>query len=295
MSLPGDLLPLLRCPVCGAGFSAPEQSDGGPPGGALACGGNPAHTFAVEDGFLTFGRPPAGKYDPGYAGRYAALWAFGYQTLASGLDEPLYRTVSSLAAEALAAAGGREAVIVDAGCGVGRVAADCARLASAGVVLGIDGSLAMLELARRIACGNEPVAVDLAAYGFGTLTIPARACANLHLLRADVENLPVADGAADLALSVNVIDRLPRGPERAFAECHRVLRRGGHLVFTDPLNWTEPDLWRRWGDRDAVLGALAAAGFTVETAFDRLLYREILDQRGSVEEFTTLAVLARKG
>ncbi len=288
MSLPQEVLSALRCPACGAALSGMDKG--------VSCLGSPVHDFSVEEGFLTFAKPPVGKYDPGYAARYAALWAFGCQTLHSGLDEPLYRSVSSLVAEALASQQRSEpTTIVDCGCGVGRVAADCAALAPDGVVIGFDASLAMLELAERIVLGREPVEVDLSAYGFGTLSIPARARKNAHLFRADVEDLPVADGSADLALSVNIIDRLPHGPDRAFAECHRILRPGGHLIFTDPLNWTQGVFWEKYGNSDAILRLLEDLGFRIETWFDDLAYREILDGRGSFEEFRTLVVRVRKG
>jgi SAM-dependent methyltransferase len=286
MTFPARVLPLLRCPECGAGLSAAEEG--------LRCRGEAGRAFRVEDGFLTFAKPPAGKYDPAYAARYAGLWAFGYQTLRSGLDEPLYRTVSSLVAEALAAraSAAEPPVIVDCGCGVGRVAADCAALAPRGLVLGLDASLAMLEYAERIVRGQAPVEVDVSAYGFGTLTIPARGARNVELFRADVENLPIADASADLALSINIIDRLPHGPEQAFAECHRILRPGGRLVFTDPLNWVKPTTWHRYATPAAILRVLEQVGFTIDTWFDHLSYREVLDSRGSHEEFQTLVSVA---
>jgi hypothetical protein len=43
-----------------------------------------------------------------------------------------------------------------------------------------------------------------------------------------------------------------------------------------------------------VRALLEATGFIVETWFDQLPYREILDRRGSCEEFSTLVVLAGK-
>ena len=288
MNVPQEAIQILRCPACGAQLSIT--------GSKVACLGSPCHNFFVEEGFLTLAKPPVGKYDPAYAARYAALWAFGYQTLHSGFDESLYRSISSLAAEALASQPqDHPRTVVDCGCGVGRVTADCAALAPSGMVLGFDGSLAMLELAERIVLGHDPVELDLSSYGFGTLAIPARARENVYLFRADVEDLPVVDGCADLALSVNIIDRLPHGPDRAFAECHRILRPGGHLIFTDPLNWTEEAQWDRYGRGETILPLLERLGFHVETWFDNLAYREILDRRGSFEEFTTLVMLARKG
>jgi hypothetical protein len=83
-------------------------------GESVACSGTPRHLVEIEDETLVFGRPDIGKYEPGYASRYAGLWAFGFATLHSGLDEGLYRTVSSLVAETLAGSGTERPVIVDA-------------------------------------------------------------------------------------------------------------------------------------------------------------------------------------
>ena len=114
MNPPQEVLQTLRCPACGAPLSGTDAG--------LACLGSPSHGFSAEEGFLTFAKPPVGKYDPRYAARYAALWAYGYQTLHSGLDEPLYRSVSSLAAEALAAQQRENPpIIADCGCGVGKI------------------------------------------------------------------------------------------------------------------------------------------------------------------------------
>ncbi len=270
----------IGCPVCGAPLEPAAES-------GLRCTGAKRHAFPHH----------AGKYDPAYAARYAALWAFGFETVHLGLDEPLYRTVSSLVAESLAGRGeaGPPPVIVDAGCGVGRVATDCAALAPGGRVVAADLSPAMLDLARRIGRGDGPVEIDLSHLGFaGPLSIPPRPRPNLDLLRADVEELPLADGCADLALSVNVVDRLPAGPERTIRECHRVLRRGGRLIFTDPFNWTEARLWRAYPNAEAVREFIESCGFSIDTWFDSLPYREILDRRGSVEEFRTLVVRATK-
>ena len=124
MNLSPEVARLFRCPTCHDSMSVA--------GGILGCDGPHRHVAETEDGVVMFARPDAGKYEPEYAARYAALWAFGYQTLHSGLDEGLYRTVSSFVAEALAEAESPAPVIIDAGCGVGRVLADAAALARRG-------------------------------------------------------------------------------------------------------------------------------------------------------------------
>jgi SAM-dependent methyltransferase len=277
------IAPFVRCPACGAALARD--------GGGLACASG--HTIPSENGLLLFAAPDAGKYDPAYAARYAALWAFGCETLHSGLDEGLYRTVSSFLAEALAAGENAEPLIVDAGCGVGRVLSDAARLAPRGTVLAFDASLAMLEFARRVAAGDA-IEVSLPDFGFPTLRIARPPAPKAILARADVEDLPLADACADVVLSVNIVDRLPHGPEIAVRECHRILRPGGTLIFTDPFNWIDPALWQKYPDAASILRLLEQTGFAIETWFDDLFYREILDGRRSFEEFRTVAVGARK-
>lgn len=276
----------LRCPRCSSPLAAEANR--------VACTGSDAHETEIEDDTLVLARPDPGKYDPVYASRYAALWAFGYATLHSGLDEGLYRTVSSFVAEALASCPTERPLIVDAGCGVGRVTGDCGRLAPHADILALDASPPMLAFARRVVLGTEPIDVELPQYGFPRLTIPPYRLTTPVFARADVEHLPVADASVDLILSVNIVDRLPRGPELAFAECHRVLRPGGTLIFTDPLNWTEPWLWERYPDSPSVLRLMTEAGFDIRTSFDELRYYEILDARGSTDRFRTVAAKAVK-
>jgi SAM-dependent methyltransferase len=50
----------------------------------------------------------------------------------------------------------------------------------------------------------------------------------------DVQRLTYDDGAFDLVTSTEVFEHVP-DDRRAFAEIHRVLARGGALVFTVPL------------------------------------------------------------
>jgi SAM-dependent methyltransferase len=286
LRLPAEVARRLRCPQCSAPLAAVGEE--------IHCTGADHHPLDIEDDTLVFARPDVGKYQPGYASRYAALWAFGYATLHSGLDEGLYRTVSSFLAETLAANPTERPFIVDAGCGVGRVTGDCARLAPHADLLALDASPHMLAFARSVVLGTDPIEVQLPDYGFPSLTIPAYGVTGPIFARADVEHLPLEDASVDIILSINIVDRLPTGPELAFRECHRVLKPGGTLIFTDPFNWTEPWLWEKYPDAASVLALLESIGFHLETWFDDLRYREVLDARYSTDEFRTLAVKGRK-
>ena len=246
-------------------------------------------------GYFVFAVPEPGKYDPGYAARYAALWAFGYLTLGLGAAEPLYRTIDHLAARALVSTGSESLqTILDIGCGVGRCACDLADLAPKSVVLAADASDAMLELACRAASGNV-TKLDLSAYGFGAIDLPRRGpYPNLTFVRCDGLDTPFKGSIADVILCVNVADRVA-SPRLLFEECHRLLRPGGQLVFSSPLNWSTSDLWARYPSAHSIMNlAKEEIGFEIEESFDRLVYKEYLDARLSFQAFNALVFRARK-
>jgi SAM-dependent methyltransferase len=68
----------------------------------------------------------------------------------------------------------------------------------------------------------------------------------------DVQALTYADAAFDLVTSTEVFEHVP-DDGRAFAEIHRVLRAGGHLVFTVPMDEAAPTLERARLERGAVV------------------------------------------
>ena len=112
--------------------------------------------------------------------------------------------------------------------------------------------------------------------------------------RNDTEVIVKNNGAMAIPMPDLMTVAIPETPEPAFREAARVLRAGGKLVFSDPLNWVERQWWDKYGRSDDILGLLKSCGFTIDTWYDQLLYRELMDNRGSVEEFTTLVIKARK-
>lgn len=105
-------------------------------------------------------------------------------------------------------------VAVEIGCG----SAPCARwLAGRGAtVVGIDISAGMLRRGLPHVHGDNPL-----------------------LAQAGAENLPIADGAADVVCSAFGAIPFVADSARVMAEAHRVLRPGGRFVFSvnHPMRW----------------------------------------------------------
>ena len=113
--------------------------------------------------------------------------------------------------------------ILDAGCGTGYLSR---LLAGRGAtVTGVDQSSKLLETAR-LTEANEPLGIDFQ--------------------RADLAQLsPLRDGTFDLVVA-NVVMQDVVSLNRAFVEFHRVLRRGGRLVFSITHPCFERPVPGRW-------------------------------------------------
>ncbi|MDH5856302.1 class I SAM-dependent methyltransferase [Lampropedia aestuarii] len=107
---------------------------------------------------------------------------------------------------------GRQLRVLDVGAGPGFFSILLARAGHQ--VTAIDVTAAMLHEART----NAGALVDA-----------------IHFIEGDVENLPFADASFDLVVTRNVTWNL-KHPAQAYADWHRVLAPGGHLVNFD-ANW----------------------------------------------------------
>lgn len=88
------------------------------------------------------------------------------------------------------------------------------RVRPGGRAIGLDFTEAMLERARGHA----------AMMGLG----------NAEFIYGNIEAIPLPDASVDVVISNGVIN-LSTKKGRVFAECHRVLRPGGRLVFADSV------------------------------------------------------------
>lgn len=103
-------------------------------------------------------------------------------------------------------------VVLDLGCGTGRLAVPLARRYRSAQVLGVDLAMPMLHAARRAAPFTWP------------WQQPRR------WIAADAERLPLATASCDLIVSNLMLQWCD--PDAVFAECRRLLRPGGLLLFT---------------------------------------------------------------
>jgi SAM-dependent methyltransferase len=107
---------------------------------------------------------------------------------------------------------------LDAGCGIGVIAR---RFRESGLrVCGIDMSVALLEEAQHV------TGLPLVAHG----QTPAR---EEHLLRSSVERTPYRDNQFDGAYASSVLEYVA-DLEIALSELHRIVRKGGYLIFNLP-------------------------------------------------------------
>lgn len=133
-------------------------------------------------------------------------------------------------------------VVGDLGCGTGQVAEALAPFV--GRVIAVDDSAAMLAAARK-RLGKTP---------------------SVELRRGELEALPVEDGELDAALLSLVLHYVGE-PERALAEAHRSLRKGGRLVVLDMMPHDREEYGRTMGHvwqgfaEERVLDWARSAGF----------------------------------
>ena len=129
--------------------------------------------------------------------------------------------------------------VLDLGCAAGRTAFDCAAATPDALVLGIDGNLALLRLARRVAVRGE------VAYGRRRVglvyderrfpaALPGRERADFWA--CDAAALPFKPAEADLVLALNLLDCVP-DPVALLHAMAATLRPGGALLLATPFDW----------------------------------------------------------
>ena len=137
-------------------------------------------------------------------------------------------------------------VAVDLGCGTGELMETLKTAAN--VVIGVDSSLNMLEMAReRLDTGGD----------------------EFDLRLGELEHLPLKNGEADCAVISMVLHHLSK-PETVIAEICRVLKKNGTLVVVDYDKHEDENMRKIYGDRwlgfskDEVENILTAHGLRID-------------------------------
>jgi ArsR family transcriptional regulator len=123
---------------------------------------------------------------------------------------------------ALAALVDPDWTVGDLGCGTGQVSAALAPFVAR--VIGVDGSISMLQAARKRLSGFD----------------------NVELRRGELEALPVGDASLDAATLMLVLHHVAE-PVKALREVARALRPGGRAVVVDMMPHDREQYRRRMG------------------------------------------------
>ena len=116
-----------------------------------------------------------------------------------------------------------------------------------------------------IGCGSKPWEVLFAPFvteHVGIDHVPSKRNPSAVDVIATAYEVPLPDAGADTLLLTSVMEHLEQ-PERALAECRRLLRPGGHLIMTAPFIWPvheQPRDFFRYSP-DGLRFLLESAGF----------------------------------
>jgi len=224
-----------------------------------------------------------------YIDIYAGLWAFGYVN-GLGQAEGLYRAVASLAFERRPPETCK--LVLDFGCGVGRLSAAMASFYREATVIGVDRSAAMIEMAKAIVSDpGAPLTLDLSRLGFGGITLPRLTLPNVEFVPCSGERfasrwLVSNCSRFDIIVAANILDRVEY-PEKVIQVFHELLAPDGVVVGSCPLNWCSVAQWASLASTAQFTRMFDEAGFLVEFMVDDFVYREVLDARGSSSEYRT--------
>lgn len=180
--------------------------------------------------------------------------------------------------------------LADLGCSVGRLAGEIARQHPAWSVYGIDLSYQMVRQATDVWTRGSAPPPNLVRCGWGTPSLPTHQLENLQFALAKAEALPFPDASLDLVLNTFLLDRVP-DPMAAFNEWHRILKPGGRVIAVSPLNFLEPDGWRKFHPPVKILQALQARGWNLVDWTDPLMLEEPLDARGNAVKWKTVGMV----
>ena len=127
----------------------------------------------------------------------------------------------------------------DAGCSVGRIAAEIGEAHPTWEVWGFDLSYQMVRQANDYWKVGTTLQPNLTRQGWGTPNLTTTPRANVHFALAKAEDLPFPNRSVDVLVNTFLLDRVPN-PTTLFAEFQRVLKPGARLITASPPQFPHP-------------------------------------------------------
>jgi len=193
------LLDFLICPSCKGRLKIIESENSGPDieTGALSC--SCGRQYPIRNGIPRFAA------SDGYAANFSFEWnRFGKTQLDSfnktDISAKRFKEVTGLDSEGL-----KDKIVLEIGCGMGR----------------------FLEIAAKNA--REVIGIDL-SFSVDAARDNLRHLPNVHLIQADIFNLPLARHGFDFIYSIGVLHHTP-DPKRAFLNLASFVSRDGAIAI----------------------------------------------------------------
>jgi len=153
----------------------------------------------------------------------------------------------------------------------------------------------MIDMACRLHFMQDDIVFDMSRVGFGKLKIKGEKIGNLqfHHLGLDEFYIKTAKEDFDIITAVNIIDRVS-DIKNVLDSTYNLLKKSGILILSTPLNFANVQDWNSYGSYESFMGLIRESGFLADVAFDNFMYKEILDNRGAIEEYPTIIMRLKK-
>lgn len=128
--------------------------------------------------------------------------------------------------------------LIDCGCGVGVLSFEAAAQGHSVTAIDSSGKLVAFCNSMRTSKVMQVEIPMIGHYGRKVRFVVPDSFrrGNVEFLVGDVLDLSCSNNSVDFVISSNVLDRVT-DPQRAVAEMYRVLKPGGRLLISSPLDW----------------------------------------------------------
>ena len=176
-------------------------------------------------------------------------------------------------------------VILDLGCGVGRISGYLAKRHEEALVFGLDYSYQMLKFATDYWITQKKIELNLTHLGIPIIEIKNNlALSNLNFLQGKAEETPFKDGSIDLIIDHFLFDRLA-SPRLWIKEVFRILSENGKLLLISPLNFQNNKHWKLYHPHGRLIQELLKGGLFLALEPNHFEVSEPIDGNGNAVRY----------